>query len=205
MSDTVFWAAFAAIVSVVGALASWTSYLLHRRSSREAVRPEIELTGWARMQSELPFNEDRIVFRGIKNVGNGVAHRIGIFCPNPDTNKSAVITDMTNLPILGAGDQKDIEGGFSIIWRNVSKKGNFPKHLGAVVTIYSWDVRNIRHKTEYKFSVFDITDGPVGADNPTMRGVSSLLRVTSSRSTLSLKMERWIRNSFSVFSRKNKK
>lgn len=144
-SVAAIWSAVAASCSAFAAL---TIMFIHRRNLLESARPEIVLTSWARVRPQQPNSSgfDRVVYKGIRNVGRGLAHDVVVHASGTHNGKLLYVGSLEPVPIIPAGECAEVNGEVMLLWNELPEMVG-GKLLRASVVAKAWDSRGRRHET----------------------------------------------------------
>jgi len=192
-------AGWSAIAASFAALSAFMTMRIHRRNLLDSVRPELVLTGWARLAEGLGDSAHEVIaFRSIRNVGRGPAFNVWLECLHESNNRLTASMMTTRLPILAAGEVADVDSEILIWWMNVEPDETLSRRLHVSVRVVCFDSQNRRHKTEYSLHVEEIAPGVAVADalfpgvtvtGALIPGVMLIARATRTRTVRSLRTQ----------------
>jgi hypothetical protein len=148
-----FWSAIAAFGSLA---TTFMVMLIERRNLIESVRPELVLTGLDRsIEGKNQSTREFIHFKGIKNVGRGVAMQAIVSCDNVNSEGKSLASGGSGLiPVVAVNEEVEADCEFSIWWNNVTDNQKF---MVVKIVILYWDVAGMRYETTYHVAI----EGPL--------------------------------------------
>jgi hypothetical protein len=183
------WSAIAATFSAVSA---FVMILIQRRNLLEAARPELVLTGFARLPDAGIAGAEKLTVKSIRNVGKGAALNLHINASHTVEKLPLVIMGTERIPIIAPNETVDWNAEILVWWKNVPERHH--RHLNVPITIWCWDARNIRHITDYQFMLAapELARMHINEEVP---GLIDIRRTTTSRPVWLLKFlrrPRWL-------------
>jgi hypothetical protein len=163
-----FWSAIAAFCSFGAAV---MVVLIQRRNLIESVRPELVLTGLDRsIEGKNQSTRELLHFKGIKNVGRGVAMQAIVTCDNVNAEGKSLASGGSGLiPVVAVNEEVEADCEFSVWWNNVTDSHKF---MVVKIVILYWDVAGMRYETTYHVAI----EGPLDLQQKSPEFAARLLQ-----------------------------
>jgi hypothetical protein len=155
--DVATWSVIAVTISATAAffaaLSSFLIWRIQRSNLLESVRPELVITGWGREQHGEGDNAYEVIkFTEVRNVGKGPALHVHMDCMHIENNFPQAVMSTARYPIIVQNETQEMKAEIIVYWKNV-KEEDGGRFLFITITIFYWDVRDIRHETTYHLFV----------------------------------------------------
>lgn len=171
---------WSAIVAVIALIVSFAGFLGQRWSRLQSVRPEIVLDVWERRTPDpLGRPADIVAFRKVRNTGSGSAYTVIINAMKNKGDLPLAMMGTIMIPILAAGDEKDVDGVIHSHWQNVEPLGSGGKHVSITIEITCWDSGRVRHVTEYPLLILEPSPAGIVQAGLAPGVLPSIVRITS--------------------------
>jgi hypothetical protein len=185
MTGSVLITVAAATAAFFSAIATWLTYLAQRRSTWNAVRPDIEIENPAVADTG---NAAEVEIRKLTNYGVGPACFIHaqIHVVLPYSNRKALVSG-SRIAVLQAGDGERVDWRVAVPWPSGEKASSFNLYL-------SWrDVLSNRYEATYGFTV-RLDNATVHGPQELCKGLYLHFRKVSVASRLRVSIVSWLRN-----------
>lgn len=183
-SITAIWSAVAASCSATAALAVLQ---IHRRNSIDAMRPELVITGWKRLEnhSHAPYAVG-FGFDGIRNVGRGPA--VDIQITFSDTEYYQWVPVGTGIyPFLPSSEEIQVNVERAVNWSRVKRRRNGDLYDSITIAMRYQDVRGREYTAETEFDLHHFAEDCLSANS---LGIDFHSRTVRTRSAGAMRMAR---------------